>query len=181
MAYITKFKDVGSVISSSDQFGNRMFAIAQRHFKQYDRGLFIGTGSGVVAQHFIHATLPFAFIEKHPDFVKVFKNRFGESPTFYAENFFELPFNNTLHSLSNCLIVSCMPVTGMFYSQALVERFAQALDSGSTIVQMGYIPIANQVRLFKELRKLGYQVKRSSTVMLNVPPASIFTLTRPTH
>lgn len=180
-AYITKFKDVGSVISSSDQFGNRMFSIAHTHFHKYRRGVFIGTGSGVVAQHFIHAKLPFAFVEKHPDFVKLFQQRFGESTPLYAEDFFELPMNDNEQGLNHCLIVSCMPVTGMFYSKALVERYAQALDSGSAIIQMGYIPIVNKIRLFKELRDMGYRVERSATVVLNMPPASIFTLSRPIH
>jgi len=53
MVYLTKLKHTGSVISSTDQFGAKMFDVAERYFPQYGRGVFVGTGSGVVAQYFM--------------------------------------------------------------------------------------------------------------------------------
>lgn len=75
MAYLTKLKHTGSVISSSNQFGAKMFTVAAGFFQDYGRGVFVGTGSGVVAQYFIQASIPFVFIEKHPAFVRQFHER----------------------------------------------------------------------------------------------------------
>ncbi len=77
MVYLTKLKHTGSVISSSDKFGAKMFEVAARYFSQYVRGIFIGTGSGVVAQYFMQTPVPFSFVEKHPSFVRQFHERFG--------------------------------------------------------------------------------------------------------
>ena len=62
--YLTKLKHTGSVISSSDHFGEKMYEVARRYFNKYTRGMFIGTGSGVVAQYFMQTLIPFVFVEK---------------------------------------------------------------------------------------------------------------------
>lgn len=179
MAYITKFKDVGSIISSTDQFGAKMFEVASTHFGAYARGVFVGTGSGVVAQHFIDADIPFSFVEKHPDFVQLFKEKFGRKTDILGGDFFELPLDESRYGLSNSLIVSCMPVTGPFFSERLVTQFAAALEQGSTIIQMSYIPLVRKIELFRQLQDKGFHIERSATVFFNIPPASIFTLRQP--
>jgi phospholipid N-methyltransferase len=176
MVYLTKLKHTGSVISSSDQFGVKMFEVAERFFSNYQRGIFIGTGSGVVAQYFMQTPIPFSFVEKHPAFVKQFHVRFGSHTPLLAKDFFTLPINESEEGLGNCLMVSCMPVTGPFYSEKLVEQFRDALNSGSTIVQMSYTPFIRQIRLFERLQQEGFHVKRVSTVFFNIPPASVFVL-----
>lgn len=176
MLYVDKFKDAGSIISSSDQFGAKMFEVASRHCSRYARGVFVGTGSGVVAQYFMHTPIPFVFVEKHPDFVREFHRQFGADKPLLAEDFFNLPLDVSDYGLANCLVVSCMPVTGPFFSPALVERFRAVLATGSTIVQMGYIPWARHVRLFAELQQAGVKVQRQATVLRNIPPASVFVL-----
>lgn len=178
MVYLTKLKHTGSVISSTDQFGAKMFAVASRFFPAYQRGMFIGTGSGVVAQYFMQSPLPFAFVEKHPAFVRQFHQRFGADCPLLAKDFFTLPVDSSAQGLANCLMVSCMPVTGPFYSEKLVEQFRNALDSGITIVQMSYTPFVRQVRLFERLQREGFRVERKGTVFLNIPPASVFVLTK---
>lgn len=176
MAYLTKLKHTGSVISSSNQFGAKMFAVAAGFFQHYTRGVFVGTGSGVVAQYFMQATVPFVFVEKHPAFVRQFHERFGAHTPLLAKDFFTLPMDESSGGLGNCLIVSCMPVTGPFYSEQLVEQFRDALNSGSTIVQMSYTPFVRQVRLFERLQKEGFSIQRVGTVLMNIPPASVFVL-----
>lgn len=176
MVYLTKLKHTGSVISSSDQLGSKIYEIAQREFSRYVRGIFVGTGSGVVAQYFMHAPIPFAFVEKHPAFVRQFRERFGQHTPLLAKDFLSLPIDNSLEGLGNTLIVSCMPVTGPFYSEKLVETFRQALNTGSTIVQMCYTPFVRQVRLFDQLQQESFKVKRIGTVFFNIPPASVFIL-----
>ncbi|MBU0655310.1 MAG: hypothetical protein KJ914_09290 [Gammaproteobacteria bacterium] len=174
--YLTKFKSTGSVISSSDQFGAKMHQVASRYFATYGRGVFVGTGSGVVAQYFMQPPVPFVFVEKHPAFVRQFHERFGSATPLLGKDFFTLPIDQSSEGLGNCLIVSCMPVTGPFYSEKLVEHFRDALNSGSTIVQMSYIPFVRQIRLFERLQKEGFSIQRVATVLLNVPPASVFVL-----
>ena len=176
MVYLTKLKHTGSVISSSDKFGAKMFEVSQRYFSQYTRGIFIGTGSGVVAQYFMDTPIPFSFVEKHPAFVKQFYDRFGADKSLLAKDFFTLPIDESDEGLGKCLVVSCMPVTGPFYSPKLVEQFRDALNSGSTIVQMSYTPFIKQIRLFEGLQREGFSVKRVSTVFFNIPPASVFVL-----
>jgi Phospholipid N-methyltransferase len=58
----------------------------------------------------------------------------------------------------------------------LVEQFRDALNSGSTIVQMSYTPFIKQIRLFDGLQREGFSVQRVSTVFFNIPPASVFVL-----
>lgn len=87
MVYLTKLKHTGSIISSSDKFGAKMFEVAARYFSHYTRGIFIGTGSGVVAQYFMQTPVPFAFVEKHPDFVRQFHARFGAIPRCWRRIF----------------------------------------------------------------------------------------------
>ncbi|MDD5392507.1 MAG: hypothetical protein PHE17_05770 [Thiothrix sp.] len=176
MVYLTKLKHTGSVISSSDQFGAKMFEVSARYFHHYTRGIFIGTGSGVVAQYFMQTPMPFAFVEKHPAFVRQFHERFGAHTPLLAKDFFTLPVDESGEGLANCLMVSCMPVTGPFYSEKLVEQFRDALNSGSTIVQMSYTPFIRQIRLFDRLQREGFKVQRVSTVFFNIPPASVFVL-----
>lgn len=176
MVYLTKLKHTGSVISSSDKFGAKMFEVAARYFSDYARGIFIGTGSGVVAQYFMQTPVPFAFVEKHPTFVQRFRERFGADARLVAKDFFTLPIDESEEGLANCLLVSCMPVTGMFYSEKLVEQFRDALNSGSTIVQMSYTPFVKQIRLFERLQREGFKIQRVSTVFFNIPPASVFVL-----
>lgn len=176
MVYLTKLKHTGSVISSSDKFGAKMFEVAARYFSQYARGIFIGTGSGVVAQYFMQTPVPFSFVEKHPAFVRQFHERFGTSTPLLAKDFFTLPIDDSEEGLGNCVLVSCMPVTGMFYSEKLVEQFRDSLNSGSTIVQMSYTPFIKQIRLFDRLQREGFKVQRVSTVFFNIPPASVFVL-----
>lgn len=174
--YLTKFKSTGSVVSSSDKFGAKMHQVASRFFHSYSRGVFVGTGSGVVAQYFMPAPIPFVFVEKHPDFVRQFHERFGSHTPLLGKDFFTLPIDENTDGLANCLIVSCMPVTGPFYSEKLVEHFRDALNAGSTIVQMSYTPFVRQIRLFERLQKEGFRIERVATVLLNVPPASVFVL-----
>ncbi|MEB4591858.1 hypothetical protein VSS37_12775 [Candidatus Thiothrix sp. Deng01] len=176
MAYLTKLKHTGSVISSSNQFGAKMFTVAAGFFQDYGRGVFVGTGSGVVAQYFIQASIPFVFIEKHPAFVRQFHERFGAHVPLLPKDFFTLPMDDSSSGLAECLVVSCMPVTGPFYSERLVEQFRGALNSGSTIVQMSYTPFVRQVRLFERLQKEGFRIERVGTVLMNIPPASVFVL-----
>jgi len=176
MVYLTKLKHTGSVISSSDQFGAKMFEVSAHYFHHYTRGIFIGTGSGVVAQYFMQTPMPFAFVEKHPAFVRQFHERFGADTPLLAKDFFTLPVDESGEGLANCLMVSCMPVTGPFYSEKLVEQFRDALNSGSTIVQMSYTPFIRQIRLFDRLQREGFKVQRVSTVFFNIPPASVFVL-----
>lgn len=176
MVYLTKLRHTGSVISSSDQFGAKMFEVAARYFLGYQRGIFIGTGSGVVAQYFMQTPIPFSFVEKHPAFVRQFHERFGSHIPLLAQDFFNLPIDESPAGLGNCIVVSCMPVTGPFYSEKLVEQFRGALNSGSTIVQMSYTPFIKQIRLFERLQREGFKVTRVSTVFFNIPPASIFVL-----
>lgn len=178
MVYLTKLKHTGSVVSSSDQLGSKMFALAKCHFTSYQRGMFIGTGSGVVAQYFMHTPIPFGFVEKHPAFVKQFHERFGSHVPLLARDFLSLPVDESVEGLGNCLIVSCMPITGLFYSERLVEQFRAALNSGSTILQMGYIPFVRQIRLLERLQQEGFTVQRLATVFLNIPPASVFLLAK---
>lgn len=178
MVYLTKLKHTGSVISSSDRFGMKMYEVAAQYFSQYARGIFIGTGSGVVAQYFMQTPIPFSFVEKHPAFVRQFHERFGVHTPLLAKDFFTLPVDDTREGLGNCLIVSCMPVTGPFYSERLVEQFRDALNSGSTIVQMSYTPFIKQIRLFERLQQEGFHIRRVETVMLNIPPASVFVLSK---
>ena len=176
MVYLTKLKHTGSVISSTDQFGLKMFEVANRYFAQYSRGVFVGTGSGVVAQYFMQTPIAFVFVEKLSEFVRQFHERFGVDKKLLAKDFFTLPIDHTEDGLANCLIVSCMPVTGPFYSEKLVQHFKDALNSGSTIIQMSYTPFVKQVRLFDRLQREGFQVQRVSTVLFNIPPASVFVL-----
>jgi phospholipid N-methyltransferase len=178
MVYLTKLKHTGSVISSSDKFGAKMFAVSAHYFTHYTRGMFIGTGSGVVAQYFMQTRIPFAFVEKHPAFVQQFHDRFGADKPLLAKDFFTLPIDESGEGLANCLLVSCMPVTGPFYSEKLMEQFRDALNSGSTIVQMSYTPFIKQIRLFDRLQREGFKVQRVSTVFFNIPPASVFVLTK---
>ena len=95
-----------------------------------------------------------------------------------AQNFFDLPIDESANGLANTIIVSCMPVTGPFYSERLVEQFRDALNSGSTIVQMSYTPFARQIRLFERLQQEGFKVQRVATVLFNIPPASVFVLSK---
>ena len=176
--YLTKLKHTGSVISSSDHFGEKMYEVARRYFNKYTRGMFIGTGSGVVAQYFMQTLIPFVFVEKHPAVVKQFHERFGQKAPLLAQNFFDLPVDESANGLANTIIVSCMPVTGPFYSERLVEQFRDALNSGSTIVQMSYTPFARQIRLFERLQQEGFKVQRVATVLFNIPPASVFVLSK---
>ncbi len=176
MVYLTKLKHTGSVISSSDQLGSKMYEIARHYFAHYARGIFIGTGSGVIAQYFMHTPIPFSFVEKHPAFVRQFHERFGHKTPLLAKDFLHLPIDESIEGLGNSLIVSCMPVTGPFYSEKLVEQFRQALNTGSTIVQMSYTPFVRQIRLFDQLQQEGFKIKRVSTVFFNIPPASVFVL-----
>lgn len=178
--YIRHFKTVGSVISSSNQFGAQMHHAAQAFFPHYQRGVFVGTGSGVIAKYFINAPIPFSFIEQHPNFAQLFKTRFGHAPYLLEKNFFDLPFDETREGLNNCLIVSCMPITGRFYSPQLVPHFQQALDNGSTIIQMAYLPNAYGIHAFRTLKRHNYSVQRYSTTLFNIPPASVFVITRNT-
>lgn len=177
MVYLTKLKHTGSVISSTDQFGEKMFSVASRFFDTYQRGVFVGTGSGVVAQYFMQS-IPFVFVEKHPAFVRQFHQRFGAQTPLLAKDFFTLPIDESKEGLANCLVVSCMPVTGPFYSEQLVAHFRDALNSGSIIVQMSYTPFVRQVRLFERLQKEGFKIERKGTVFLNIPPASVFVLSK---
>lgn len=179
MLYVNKFKHAGSVISSSDQFGAKMFEVAAGYFQQYPRGMFIGTGSGVVAQYFMQTPIPFQFVEKHPDFVRHFHKRFGADKALLAKDFFGLPVTDSSEGLGNCLMVSCMPVTGAFFSDALVDKFREVLNSGSTIVQMSYTPFVRQIRLFERLQREGFKIQRVATVFFNIPPASVFVLRKP--
>lgn len=176
MVYLTKLKHTGSVISSTDQFGAKMFDVAERYFSQYGRGVFVGTGSGVVAQYFMQTPIPFVFVEKLTEFVHKFHARFGAETPLLAKDFFTLPIDESEGGLANCLIVSCMPVTGPFYSEKLVQHFSDALNSGSTIVQMSYTPFVKQVRLFERLQREGFKVQRMGTVFFNIPPASVFVI-----
>ncbi|MBF0218149.1 MAG: hypothetical protein HQL49_01265 [Gammaproteobacteria bacterium] len=176
MVYLTKLKHTGSIISSSDKFGAKMFEISQRHFFRYARGIFIGTGSGVVAQYFMDTPIPFSFVEKHPAFVRQFYQHFGNEKPLLAKDFFTLPVDDSEEGLGQCLIVSCMPVTGPFYFEKLLEQFRDALNSGSTIVQMSYMPFIKQIRLFDGLQREGFVIERMSTVFFNIPPASVFVL-----
>ena len=93
-----------------------------------------------------------------------------------AKDFFNLSIAESEGGLANCLIVSCMPVTGPFYSEKLVQHFSDALNSGSTIVQMSYTPFVKQVRLFERLQREGFKVQRMGTVFFNIPPASVFVI-----
>ncbi len=178
MVYLTKLKHTGSVISSSDLFGAKMYDTAKREFSLYKRGVFVGTGSGVVAQYFINSPIPFVFVEKHPAFVRQFHERFGHEKSLLAADFLKLPIDESEEGLANALIISCMPVTGPFYSDQLVNQFRDALNSGSTIVQMSYTPFTRQIRLFDQLQQEGFKVKRVCTVFFNIPPASVFVLTK---
>lgn len=180
MVYITKLKHTGSIISSSNQLGAKMYAVASRFFPQYSRGIFVGTGSGVIAQYFMQAAIPFVFVEKHPDFVKKFHHRFGAQAPLLGQDFLTLALDHSAEGLANCLVVSCMPVTGLFYSEPMAEQFRGVLNSGSTIVQMSYnTPFARQNRLFDELQQDHFKVQRAGSVFCNIPPASVFVLKKP--
>lgn len=168
--YIRKFGKTGSLWPSSSVLACAMFDAASRFLDEHDEVIFAGIGNGAVAQLFTKLDKRVVFVDIDKEFCQRFRASVGPRHEVVCMDIVEHLECAVSDHMARRLIISCLPMRGVFRNEGLRRILLAQVEQGATVIFYSYFP---HVAWTDSTRN---QISRRAAIFRNVPPAFVYSL-----
>lgn len=175
-SYFRHLDSTGSVCPSSHRLARAVADVADRKQSSVDKVVFAGIGNGVVAKQFLHWSKNITFIDIEEAFCESFTRSVSRSNHQVVCSDVGEYLSSTSDGLER-LVVSCLPLHGPYFCFKVVNALIDEVRRGGAVVFYTYFPFIRGTHLARSLSGARLAARRERTIIGNVPPAHIFSIT----